>query len=78
MRVANDSDLDQHFIKNVFRVPATKSLRWYEIEQDEAIVRAERKKGTNPFQYVQNIVLPNKEATKQKYIAKYGESILSK
>ncbi len=75
LRVANDSDLDDQFITAIFRVPALKHLRWYEIDQDEKTVRKERLKGTSPFDYVQNIVLPNIEATKQRYIEKYGNKI---
>ena len=77
IHVANEDDRDYLYKTYIFEQPETKPLKWYEIEQDPEILRRERVKGTTPEAYVKNIVLPNVDATREKYIRRYGNYILS-
>lgn len=74
MGIADAYDRDELYKSEIFQHPATKPLRWYEIEQDKEILRRERNRGTTPDEFVKNIVLPNVEKTRQKYFDRYGEA----
>jgi len=76
MRVASEYDRNEAYKAEVFRIPATRPLKWYEIEQDEDVLQRERLKGTTPEEFVNKFVLPYVEQTKAKYLAKYGDRIL--
>lgn len=75
IRIADNWDLDNAYKKDIFRDPRTKKLKWYQIEQDEKLIRKERKKGTTPEEFVTKIVLPNVKKTESEMKKKYGKSI---
>jgi hypothetical protein len=75
IRVANDSDLDDLYKKAIFRDARTKPLKWYQIEQDEKLLREERKKGTTPEEFVTKIVLLRVKKTETANLKQYGKSI---
>lgn len=75
MRVADDWDLDDLYKTAIFRDERVKTLKWYQVEQDEKLIRKERKKGTTPQEFVTDIVLPNVKETEKKYKKEYGKSI---
>ncbi len=76
MRVASDEDLDYLYKDAYFRDPRCRDLRWFEIEQDEKVIRRERKKGTSPADFVTHFVLPFTEINKTKAIETFGPSIV--
>ena len=78
MKIASEEDRDYLYKSAIFRVPSTSKLKWYEIEQDEKIIRQERLKGTSPLEYVKKIVRPNIKKTTEDMIKKFGEKILQK
>lgn len=75
IKLADEDDWDSIYKTLYFRIPTTKPLRWYEIEQDEKLIRSERKKGTTPAEFVTKFVLPNVEKNKAKMLEKHGKSI---
>lgn len=77
LHVATDEDRDYLYKGEIFQQPETKPLKWYEIEQDEKIIRRERLKGTSAADFVKNIVLPNVQQTHDKLLAKHGDKIYS-
>lgn len=77
LRVATAEDRDDMYKTLVFRVPATKQLKWYQINQDERLLRAERIKGTSPEDFVKIHVLPFIERTEKEFHQRHGENIYS-
>lgn len=75
LKLANEEDLDYHFKSAIFREPETRKLKWYQIEQDEKVIRKARLEGINPNQFVQQYVLPNVAQTEQKMLEKFGNKI---
>lgn len=75
MRVADENDRDYFYKGEIFRIPATRPLKWYQIEQDDKLLRRERKKGTTPQQFVDTFVLPFVKETEAKMLAKHGEKM---
>ena len=73
--IANDEDLDDRYKSAYFRDPRTKELKWYQIEQDEKLIRRERKKGTTPTEFVDQFVLPFIKETEEKYRGKHGDKM---
>ena len=76
IRVASEYDLDYLYKDAYFRDPRCRHLRWFEIEQDEKIIRKERKNGTSPSDFVTHFVLPFREKNRAKAIETFGVSIL--
>lgn len=70
---ATPEDWDRLYKGEIFRQPETKPLKWYEIEQDDEVIRRERLKGTTPANFVKDIVLPNIAVTTEKYVKRYGK-----
>jgi len=75
LRLANIDDRVDHYKAKVFEHPATRPLKWYQIAQDELVLKREMLKGTTPDEYVQQFVLPYIEETEQVFLARYGEDI---
>ena len=75
MKVADDNDWDELYKTAYFRDRRTKSLKWYQIEQDEKLIRSERKKGTTPTEFVDKFVLPFTEETEAKFRNRHGDKI---
>lgn len=75
IKVAGDSELDDLYKSAYFRDARVKPLRWYQIEQDERLIRAERKKGTTPTEFVDQFVIPFVAETEKKYRKKFGDKI---
>lgn len=75
IKLANDDDLDNLYKSDYFRDPRTRSLKWYQIEQDEKLIRRERKKGTTPEEFVTMFVLPFIKETEAKMLEKHGEKM---
>lgn len=75
MRVASEEDRDYLYKGEYFRIPSTRSLKWYQIEQDEKLIRRERKAGTTPAQFVERYVLPFVAEVEARYLLFYGESM---
>lgn len=75
IKVAGDSELDDLYKSAYFRDARLKPLRWYQIEQDERLIRAERKKGTTPTEFVDQFVIPFVAETEKKYRKKFGDKI---
>lgn len=75
IKVADDNDLDELYKTAYFRDPRTKALKWYQIEQDEKLIRSERKKGTTPTEFVDKFVLPFTKETEKKFRDRSGDKI---
>ncbi|MDP9079933.1 MAG: hypothetical protein M3O71_21105 [Bacteroidota bacterium] len=76
MRVANEDDRDELYRTEIFRHPATRPLKWYEINADDKqLLRAERLKGTSADNYVNWYVLPFTEQTKLDNLERFGDKI---
>jgi len=75
IKVADDNDWDELYKSAYFRDPRTKVLKWYQIEQDEKLIRSERKKGTTPTEFVDKFVLPFTKETEKKFRDRSGDKI---
>lgn len=75
VHVATAEDRDRLYKEEYFRAPRTVPLRWYQIEQDEKLIRRERLKGTTPTEFVERFVLPFIKQTEAKFLETYGEHI---
>lgn len=75
IHVADEYDLDEKYKSEIFAQRETKPLKWYQIEQDDDILRRERRKGTTPAEFVHKFVLPFVEETAAKYRARYGDKM---
>lgn len=78
LRVANDDDRDYLYKTAIFREPDTKPLPWYQINQDETLIRKERIKGTAPADFVKRFILPFIKETEQLFLQKHGETIYNR
>lgn len=78
IRLATSEDWDELFRTEIFRHPATKALRWYEINAPLDKIREQRMKGLTPAEYVEQFVLPFIAETKSANIARLGEDILKR
>lgn len=61
LSIADENDRDYFYKGAIFRIPETKPLKWYQIEQDGKLLRRERKNGTTPEDFVKTFVLPSYE-----------------
>lgn len=77
LRVANETDWDDRFKAAYFRDPRVKPLKWYQVHQDDKIIRKQRHKGLTPTEFVDQFVLPNIGKTEDEMRAKYGTKIYS-
>ena len=68
LSVADDGDLDYLFKSQYFVDPRCRPLKWYQIEQDEALIRKCRREGMSPTEFVTVHVLPNIERSEHKYL----------
>jgi hypothetical protein len=75
LKVADDDDQDDLYKSEYFSDPRTRALKWYQIEQDDNLIRRERKKGTTPADFVTNFVLPFIKETEAKMLAEHGEKM---
>jgi hypothetical protein len=75
LSVAKDADWDEWYRGEIFRNPAVRHLRWYEINADLPTVQIERKKGTSVADYIERLVLPYTAEVKSKCLEKHGEKI---
>lgn len=75
LKVANEDDRDYLYKSDYFRDPRTRPLKWYQIEQDEKLIRRERKKGTTPTDFVTNFVLPFIKQTEENMLEQHGENM---
>lgn len=75
IRIADEDDQDYLYKSEVFRDPRTRKLKWYQIDQDDKLIRNERKAGTTPEEFVTKHVLPNVKKTEAAFKKQYGKSI---
>ena len=76
VRMANDEDRDDLYRTEIFRHPAVRPLRWYEINADnKQLLRTERLKGTSTDEYVNHFVLPFTKQTKASNQERFGDKI---
>jgi hypothetical protein len=75
LKVADENDRDYLYKGEVFSIPETKPLKWYQIEQDERLLRRERKKGTTAQEFVNTYVLPFVKEIEAKLLLKHGDKI---
>jgi hypothetical protein len=76
IRTANENDRDELYRTEIFRNPATRPLKWYEINADnKQLIRAERLKGTSADDYVNRYVLPFTAQTKAHNLEQFGDKI---
>lgn len=75
LSIADDNDLDYMFKSDYFRHPATRSLKWWQIEQDEKLIRKQRKAGLTPDQFVERFVLPFTKEVEARNLAQFGISM---
>jgi len=75
LKVAKEEDKDEQYKSEIFSHPETRKLKWYQIEQDENLIRRERKKGTTPNLFVLRYVLPYIKRTEKKFKKEHGESM---
>ncbi|MFA7307646.1 MAG: hypothetical protein WC026_13340 [Hyphomicrobium sp.] len=71
LKLATDEDFDDYFKLEYFRDARLRNLKWWQINQNEKLIRKERKKGTTPTQFVDNFVLPLVSQTEQFYREKH-------
>ncbi len=77
LRVASEEDMDDLYKSDYFRDPRTHALKWYQIEQDEKLIRKARKSGVTIEQFVTDYVLPFTNLVEAKMFAKFGDKIYS-
>lgn len=75
LSIADDNDRDELFKADYFRDQRTRQLKWWQIEQDDKLIRKERKKGTTPTEFVTNFVLPFIKETEAKMLADHGKKM---
>jgi SAM-dependent methyltransferase len=75
LKVAGDHEWDDLYKSAYFRDPRTRALKWYQIEQDDKLIRKERKKGTTPKEFVDKFVLPHIGRTEDEMRKKHGEKM---
>lgn len=75
MKVANDDDRDYLYKSEIFRIPETRDLKWYQIAQDDKVLRKCRLQGLTPQQYVDKIVLPFIKETEAAFLETHGTKI---
>lgn len=76
LRVATPDDRDEDYVTEIFRQPAVKHLRWYEIYAGEwERIRREREAGTTAADYVERWVLPFVDDTRLANFQRFGENI---
>lgn len=73
--VADANDWDELYKSAYFKDPRTRDLKWYQIEQDEKLIRRERKKGTTPSVFVDQFVLPRIDKTEIAFRKKHGDKM---
>jgi hypothetical protein len=78
LTVADDYDYDDLYKAEIFRVQSTKLLAWYQIQQDERIIRRERIKGTSAEEFVEKYVLPFIKQTEEAFRMKFGDRIYNR
>lgn len=76
--VASEDDRDYLYKGEYFRHKDVRPLKWYEINQDEALIRRERKKGTSIDEFVNTYVLPMVEQVHADFLKQYGDKIYGK
>lgn len=75
LKIASDYEWDDIYKSAYFRDPRVRPLKWYQIEQDEKLIRKERKKGTTPKEFVDKFVLPHIGRTEDRMRGEHGEKI---
>jgi len=76
IRVANEDDRDELYRTEIFRHPAVRPLKWFEINADDKqLLRTERLKGTSADEYVTHFVLPFTEQAKSDNLERFGDKI---
>ncbi len=75
LRVADENDRDYLYKGEIFRIPETRNLKWYQIEQNEKLIRRERIKGTTARAFVDTLVLPFIKETEERFKLKFGDKI---
>lgn len=73
--LATASDRDYFYKGEYFRDERVRSLKWYQIEQDEKLIRRERNKGTSPADFVTAFVIPFTKEVENRNFEKSGKSI---
>lgn len=76
IRVASETDRDEQYRSEIYSIPETRALRWYEINGDDyKLIRRERLKGTSPQEYVNTFVLPCVKETHEANLKEFGTKI---
>lgn len=78
LSIADDNDRDYLYKSEYFRDPRCRPLRWYQIEQDDKLIRKERKAGTTPTQFVDRFVVPFVKETEEKHYKLYGDKMYNR
>lgn len=73
--IASEENRDYLYKSDIFQVPEVRKLKWYQVEQDEKLLRRERIKGTTPEEFVKTFVLPFIAETEAKFKAERGDRI---
>lgn len=76
IRIATEEDRDYLYCSEIFRHPECAELKWYEINQDEKLIRSERQKGTTVAKFVRCFVIPWVQETRERNLKKYGDKII--
>ena len=75
LRVASEEDMDDLYKTDYFRDKRVRPLKWYQIEQDEKLIRKARKAGVTIDQFVTDYVLPFTNLVEAKMLEKYGQKM---
>lgn len=75
VRIASEDDRDMMYLREIYRQPEVRPLRWYQINTDPKLIRRERLKGTSAAEYVKNNVLPFVKETEANYLQLFGEQL---
>lgn len=75
LKIADRYDRINFYKSLIFKVPETRPLKWYQIEQDDKILERQFDAGTTPKQFVEKFVLPFVKETEAKNFQKYGDKM---
>lgn len=75
IKVADERDRDERYIRDIFRHPLTHQLRWFQVNIPSETIREKRKQGLPVVDYIREYVLPFVAETEAGNLKKYGEEI---
>lgn len=75
VKVASLFDRVDDYKSRIFSLECCKPLKWYQIEQDEDLLKSEFLNDCTPQQFADKHIIGKAKATERKYLKLYGNSI---